>query len=909
MKIPKTRPVEDSGVLSQQAERLSGRLLTIREAEVLGTEENPLKEAARALRGDSVQSISAPLSIRPGAMADPAPLNRFFKKVKDDLEVVAKTGVVLADLAVASHNTVMTKRNDIVGELKTLRDRIATLKLYSTDITDSDQYIAYTFTDGSQIGVPEGSSVATYGEEEGVLTLPVDSVVQPAIESIKIVEGSNGLVGNNFDSTRLRHGFVGSVSDNEPLTWFEYEKIARRGETLRLILRFNFAEESVVNRVVIDPINFGTANWMRVEDIEVQTGSLFKSVQADITSPTWDPNSDPFKLTAGSSKFAGKGVYTFKPISEGEFLLTESKFNTAVRAIGVTDNLAPYDPKFASVEYSISTDSGETWTDIVGKENKDSAKLEALVLANPSDLVIVKGKFERLHEGFVGEINENEDDGLFSESKVFPSSSISAPISLVGEPQSYLEVIQMRMGSMGDYGPKYFLGKSTGVIGAAQVFPMPIELDKSDITLLVNEEPWSRVSAFPSATSKTFIYDTTGVFPVVITGDGLDDDGALGGAVPPSGASLYLKVKALQNPQVDAIPSGYRLNLIYGASKILDSTRVIFNDLRTYDSTSVAGPGSNYIEIPWERDKVQLTSLATTAVDWVAQGNSVIFENGETEFDGLAAGFYWSIDHDRGRIYISPALGVEDGDIEAGYRHLLRVLIPTDQWKYADNVNAIDVRSPLITPRLVKKNIGQVVPGRVMELDDVFIWEDRSFSIMKGTVRGENFNRMPAGEKGAADALKTEIDYVNGSAEFDRVRAEVGSQHLFGFFSVNYVENTIHLPPSTFIDDDDKGFLRGDIVWEYISSEVHYGLGVKLMEDSEYVAAGRLVETTPFFMEKLEDDRRRLGRSFDFHIRYNLIGAKSVEGSVLEDFYSPVLRDLALVGIRIDPRLGTLENL
>tara|TARA_R110002126_G_scaffold247907_5_gene390664 strand:+ start:1372 stop:4221 length:2850 start_codon:yes stop_codon:yes gene_type:complete len=949
MKIPKVMPIKNSRVLSEQAERLLARPLTLGEGLYAGTEENPFKEAEKALRGDSVQSVSRPLSIRPGTMAHPAPLNKFFSAVKDDLEIISKTSIELGDLAVLGHNKVMIKKNDVVGELKTLRDRIATLKLYSTDITDSDQYVAYTFTDGSQIGVPESEAIAGYGEEEGVITLPVESISRPAIKKVKIVDGSNGEVGNNYDRTRIRHGAVGSIIDSEPLTWFEYEKIAGRGQTLRLILRFEFEEDSVVNRVVIDPINFGTANWVKVEDIEVQTSNLFTSIKMDVTNPSWDPNSDPFRLTPGSSKFAGKGVYTFRPRlarslqitlsqgepssspnarglryaigirdieiqqvkfnSEGEFLLTEAKFNSPVRAIGITENLNPFNPKLASVQYSISTDSGETWVDIVGMENKDSAKLEALVLESPSDLVIIKGKLERLHDGFTGSINAEEDDGLFEESKIFPSSSISSAISLRAEPQSFLEIIEMRMGSMGDYGPKYYLGQSSGVIGAVQVFPIPIELDKRDVTLLVGDEEWARTHAFASATSKTFIYDTTGAYPVIITGDGSSEDTAIGGAVPYAGASLYLKVKPLQNPQVDKISGGYRMNLTYGASKINDSTRVVFNDLTTHSSTSVAGPGSSYIEIPWERHKLEITGLVTSAVNWFEEGTEQDFQNGEAEFELLPAGYYWSIDTQAGRVYLSPATGVQDGDIEVSYDHILRALVPEDEWKYANSLNAIDVRSPLMTPRFISKEEADVVPGRVMNLNSAFGGLERTHSIMRSSVRGKNFSGIVAGTNGMAEVLKTEIEYVNGTTEFARVRGNAGQANILGHFSVNYEENTIHLPPDDLYVDEDKGFLAGTIEWEYISSEIHYGLGVKLEEGSEYSVAGRAVETTPFFMESLEDKRRRLGRSFDFHVRYNLIGSKSIEGSVLEEFYSPVLRDLALVGIRIDPRLGTLENL
>jgi len=43
--------------------------------------------------------------------------------------------------------------------------------------------------------------------------------------------------------------------------------------------------------------------------------------------------------------------------------------------------------------------------------------------------------------------------------------------------------------------------------------------------------------------------------------------------------------------------------------------------------------------------------------------------------------------------------------------------------------------------------------------------------------------------------------------------------------------------------------------------------------------------------------------------RYDAKVGASVDGSLLEQFYSPVIRDIDIIGITIDPRLGTLESL
>ena len=206
MKIPKNRPIKDSLLIKEQAERLSKRLLSPEESLTIGAEDNPLREATKVLSGDYVDPVTKPLSVKPGQIADPAPLNQMFNSAKMDLDIIASITTALEDLLVAGHNTAATKESDLVGGLKTLRDRISTLKLYATDLTDDDMYVTFTFTDGSKIATPEEGTPLTYEEGEGALVLPVDKITDVEIKKISIAEGSNGNLGNNFDRTRQRNG-------------------------------------------------------------------------------------------------------------------------------------------------------------------------------------------------------------------------------------------------------------------------------------------------------------------------------------------------------------------------------------------------------------------------------------------------------------------------------------------------------------------------------------------------------------------------------------------------------------------------------------------------------------------------------------------------------------------------------
>ncbi len=185
MKIPKQKRLKNPRVVREQAEQLARRPLTANEGSALGMDENPLRRARKALAADSVFPIARPLKIKPGDIADPQPLNDLFGAVEEDLNVLARTGDVMGDLLVRAQNTLATGENDLVGELKTLRERIAALKLYVRDITDDDQYIAYSFTDGRSIDVPDGTA-ATYEEGEGAILLPIEETKDVEIKTVTI---------------------------------------------------------------------------------------------------------------------------------------------------------------------------------------------------------------------------------------------------------------------------------------------------------------------------------------------------------------------------------------------------------------------------------------------------------------------------------------------------------------------------------------------------------------------------------------------------------------------------------------------------------------------------------------------------------------------------------------------------
>lgn len=943
MKIPKIKIIEDSKIIAEQAEEISKRVLSLRESATIGAEENPLREARKALEADSIKARTKPLRIKPGTIADPRPLNDLFRSVKEDLEILFRANTSLEDALVFSYNTIATKENDLIGELKTLRSKISTLKLYAREITDDDQYLSLSFTDGTEIGIATDGTPATYDEAQGALLLPIVASVSPKISSVTINDSSNGVVGNNHDRSRQRHGSVQTIIDGSVHTWFEYERITSgRSGSLRLILNLKLETPTMINRISVNPANLGTSNWVKIEDIQVQVGQRFVSIKEDVLSPSWDPTDDPFKLSPAASKFAGQGIFSFSPklatsiqitlvqdepypilnnrklryaiaireieiqqveySDEAYFTLTPQSFQRAVRSIGLIHNINPFDEKLAEITYSISTDNGDTWTDLAVLDNKDAAKLEALVLDEKVTDVVLKGKIKRISNGFAEVFNQGSSE-LIDKSTVLRQGTTSAPITLEATPQTYLEVIETRLGAQGDTGNRYFLGAAHGSLGSTQRFELPIEYDKNDISILVSGEEWERAYAFTAAGQKKFIYDTTGDKPAIILGDGISiEEEGMGGAVPTAGSEIYLKVVPLENPQITSTEEGLEFHLKYDSSKVKDSTKVYAKDLIITQTSFTAGPGSNRIQLPEEHADIIVSGLFTSELNYIDDGTEVPFQNGEVEFENLEDGDYYSIDTERSRIYLSEAIPLTGGDLTVEYGYTLRKLIPSNKWKYAKKKNSIIVDKDAVPTKIRAKTVAARVLSRVIDLDGDGL-ATRPYSIIKGSIRGVDQN----GIIGISRVLETEIEFINGSTEFTRLRST--SDSFLGFFSVDYENNRIHLPDYSSLDAEDRGFLPGRILYNYLSSEIHYGLGKKLQENLDYTVSSRVIEPTAYYLDSLDSSNRRLSRSTDLHIRYDIKGDVQVNGSLVEKFYTPVLRDIAIIGIGIDPRLGTLESL
>jgi hypothetical protein len=944
MKINKLKPAVNSSILSEQARILSEAPRSNSDDYLQLEAGEGARRALAALEAEDVEPVTEKLKIIPGTIANPEPLNKFLSSAEDDLRSLYGINQSIRKGMLARYNSIATKEANIIGNLKTLRDRLSTLKLYSRNIASDNQYITFTFSDGQQIGLPDSANVATYSEEEGALLLPIEtgSVTRPEIAKVEIVsEDSTGTPGNNSDKTRPRNLLPEVVLDGQTHSWFEYERIQNvRGDELRLALRFTLKEPSVVNRIRIDPVNFGTRAWVRIEDIKIQTEDGIVSVKSDISTTSWDADQDPFQLSPATSKYAGQGLYTFSPVmaktiqitfiqsepysvenggklryaiglreidilqvpfmTEGDFLLKPVVFKSPVRTIGLLNNIAPYNPKFVTMSYEVSTDGGVTWLPISPLENVDFNKKEALTFEDPIQSLILKGKIVRDNSNFEQKLPKD----LIKDAELLTSiSSPSTRISLESKPDSYLELIQIGLGCAGDLGHPLFLG-TVSSREEAQVFYLPSGFSRDRLRVLVNGESWPILDSFEDASTTGILYDETSTPPQLVFGDGSDD--GLKGRVPPIGAEVY----AYLDVDKKAIFSGegpYYAELSTQSDKIRETTRVTFRDLAIKTGTVYAGPGQSFVTFPENHHVTQIMSVdngvayepifaADTFPETIDQFGIHFeqygFRNGRFEFITVEGNLYGT-DWSNGKLYFSPANNNQQ-QMVVTYTYIERLVLEDDEWKYHPTENKIIIISDRFTPRTEIHNIAEDIEDRAIYLTEgLDPFHYNGVTLVKGSIvpidiTGSGLHRV----------LENEVPFINGATEFISLQQD----NLEGFYSVDYRNGIIFLPPGI-------TFPAGKIRFMYVAAEISYGFGRKLNAPKDYTANELVADLTPSFIHTYSETARNRPDRSKLLVRYDYRPGTTIQDPDRARFYSPVLRDITIVGVGADPRLGTLESL
>lgn len=326
---------EKSKLLYNRLDKLSDRLVQARSSNDLKTTEQIIFESIRSLNllyKDLTNPTFNPKRLTESELPDLIDYNSMFQTLLDDLTIIFTELENVETLSLENFNFASVEANKLFSRLKTVSSRLGDYILYSEDASNSGLYFVDSFNDLSKIDTNSSllnNLECDINQEEGIVTLPInnDKTILVNITQTPIIDeqNSNGEVGNNqqLDSNSnpvQTHNDVNVILDDNPDTWFEYERVESEdsGKSLKLDLTINLGEVQTINRIVINPNNFGTRTSIKIIDILTSVDGLKESetsIKDDIPIAGFLKEDDEniFLLAPSTSKYAGKGIYTFTP--------------------------------------------------------------------------------------------------------------------------------------------------------------------------------------------------------------------------------------------------------------------------------------------------------------------------------------------------------------------------------------------------------------------------------------------------------------------------------------------------------------------------------------------------------------------------------------------------------------------
>ena len=249
--------------------------------------------------------------------------NDQFSNLGRDVQILFIKLQALGTLVSALLTQTLTEADVLNSDVRRIASKITDLSMYSgeTGFLASETFIN---TSGLEIN----SSLLSGAQcellsDEGAISLHFSNR-----ELVKIRDASldlntfNGVIGNNEQGglQSLRND-IRAITDGNQDTWVEFEKTyfddqlsSVKPLVVDILLRLE--EESIVNRITIDPINFGILSGVEVEDISVlDSGGVWKSLKNDFPLAPYNGETQDsvFEIGTQSSLYNGKFSFTFLP--------------------------------------------------------------------------------------------------------------------------------------------------------------------------------------------------------------------------------------------------------------------------------------------------------------------------------------------------------------------------------------------------------------------------------------------------------------------------------------------------------------------------------------------------------------------------------------------------------------------
>lgn len=266
--------------------------------------------------------VSTVANIYAGAPADPIEFDEFTSAIQKDLKAVFSEIGALDRLVSSSFNSIISERNQALETSKRVSNKLGDYLLYSDPKLGAGYFFGDSFNTSNRVDIGStlvGTDECYLSTDEGIVLLPLDGTPErPEIKSFIINKQSNGVKGNNQQLNIYGHDAPETMGDDNPDTWFEYEKVTALESNVPLVLDLTIAlrEISIINHINIKPINFGTPTPVKIKTIETsKDGVEYVSIKDEIPISDFlsEEEDDVFQLSGSTSKSAGEGFYSFLP--------------------------------------------------------------------------------------------------------------------------------------------------------------------------------------------------------------------------------------------------------------------------------------------------------------------------------------------------------------------------------------------------------------------------------------------------------------------------------------------------------------------------------------------------------------------------------------------------------------------
>jgi hypothetical protein len=844
-------------------------------------------------------------------------INNNFLEVEKDLKIIYKEINSLEAFIVNNFNTLHTQGSALRSRLRRISSDLGDFRLQATDNLGGATYFSDSFQNTDKIDYQDkiyNEPKCSIDIESGAITLPINTgkTKTHSVLETSVGSGSNGSAGNNQELNALLRAELKTITDSNPDTWFEYERVTSDTSNIPLILELKLAldKESITNTISISSTSFATKSYARITRLEVSSdGKAFTDVIDQIpTSVIFGDTKDKVVLLDPSSgKFSGVTKIKIPPgkikyiniiFQQDDSYIIKTpaglKYRKAIGLRGIDVIGEVYDAKgeIASVNYEspeeikkvalianklvtpgltdikhyLSVDDGHSWNEIqsVEKISKDIKEIlnfnlegiDSITTSTPAVQIRHKALLERVSNGFStrGGVEKSRE----SKSDFVNIGAGSQSVTLTERPiSSSVNIKNVSFGSVGTN--EFHLINGTDIVTnngfTFAYLPNPPFYRNSILPdqeiIKIGNEVWARVADLSLSGSLDQVYQFDYLNNIIKFGN--DTTGK-----KPSG-DIFI---GLKREQVSISQDSPRIvNTSFSTDGVATTTKVYRLDPEQTKVGVNLAKGGTVLRTNF-KDINSIIIAADPASSFVLEKDYI---NGAAELS--VAGDY-SIDYVSGIIYcITPTSESSDTLIDISYSPRVEVSGLTN------TSLGLEIAETDYLSLAKKETIVIPLNTRVIKFSNKFI-EPRSIRFL--TFPG-NF--------------KTEVAYKGDGTEF---QINLSPADLAGYYSVDYKNGTIYTYDS----------IVGTLVVEYNATNYYaeYNIAVEIpIDDYTINEEDNLITFTNKYVIKNFSDSlsKNLIRTL-FKVDYDYITELQQNPRELEPYFTPLLKDYALTVITGD---------